>query len=315
MTETPERPLSPVLNLESFADAYQTFLPRLRSQACGLLESDEPPRPSGASVAAEAERVDEVVLKAAFQVWRGLAATSSEASPGDELLDELTAAVRELAPRARAAGLRAGPSLELVARQLERLPRRQLLALWLTDVLGLPTTEVGNQLRTNRYVTAVLLYRAREGVRQACLREQQGTPARASCVEHWERMPAHIRGTDSSWAADELSGHVAHCADCHARLRQLVWVSEELATMLGPALLSLFVRGGVPQTALPVVRGGALAPSDAGQLDGPDASHAPDSVAPFRFVRRLADQAFNQTHSTGGGLVTVAVLCAAVAAR
>lgn len=167
-------------------------------------------------------------------------------------------------------------------------------------------------------MTAVLLYRAREGVRQACLRAQQGTPERASCGDHWERMPAHIRGTDSSWAAAELSDHVAHCADCHARLRELVWVSEELTTMIGPALLSLLVRGRAPQLVPSAAAGEALVPSGVGDADqpaSPDAPHAPDSVAPFRFVRRLADQAFNQTNPTRGGLVAVAVLCAAVAAR
>lgn len=289
MTETPERPVSPVPDTESFARVYGRHLPRLRNEARSLVEAQtstsQPAK--GRLSAGDRGMIDDLVAKSVFRVWRQLPTTGPETDLGHEL----SVAVRALAPWARTT---AGRHVDLAADALERMPRRQVTALWLADAVGLPLAAVGGELRTNRNAMAVLLHRAREAVRQAYLLQQPGAPDDSSCLEHWKRMPEHIRGADTSAASAELARHVRDCEDCRERLGHLTRVSDGLFTVVGPALLSLVLQGRAPYL-LPLAGAGA---AEAGW----DAAKAPSlgaSMAPLRFVRRLADRAFGQANSNG----------------
>ncbi|MFD7237348.1 sigma factor [Streptomyces syringium] len=141
--------------------------------------------------------------------------------------------------------------VELLAKVLGQLPRRWVTALWLAEAEGQPLETVGRRIGAGRGATAVLLHRAREGMRQAFLRTLPGAPERAACGKHWERMPACVRGVAPARQSDGLDAHVADCPDCRARLALLTRANHRLPALVGPALLVLFA-GGAGKFLLPV---------------------------------------------------------------
>ncbi|MDX3645295.1 sigma-70 family RNA polymerase sigma factor, partial [Streptomyces sp. MB09-02B] len=86
-------------------------------------------------------------------------------------------------------------SVDLLVRVLGQLPERWVQALWLAEAEGQPLETVGQRIGAKQGATAVLLHRAREGMRQAFLREQPGAPIDPACQVRWGRMPAYVRGT------------------------------------------------------------------------------------------------------------------------
>jgi RNA polymerase sigma factor (sigma-70 family) len=134
-------------------------------------------------------------------------------------------------------------STDLLVRVLEQLPERWVKALWLAEAEGLPLAAIGPQLGTKQGATAVLLHRAREGMRQAFLREQTGAPDDPACQVHCARMPAYVRGAATERQSERLLGHVDACDDCRARLAALMRANDRLPALVAPALL-VFVLGG-----------------------------------------------------------------------
>ena len=134
-------------------------------------------------------------------------------------------------------------STDLLVRVLEQLPERWVKALWLAEAEGLPLAAIGPQLGTKQGATAVLLHRAREGMRQAFLRAQTGAPDDPACQVHWARMPAYVRGGATERQSERLLGHVDSCDDCRARLAALMRANDRLPALVAPALL-VFVLGG-----------------------------------------------------------------------
>ncbi|MFF5126604.1 sigma factor [Streptomyces syringium] len=157
--------------------------------------------------------------------------------------------------------------VELLAKVLGQLPRRWVTALWLAEAEGQPLETVGRRIGAGRGATAVLLHRAREGMRQAFLRTLPGAPERAACGKHWERMPACVRGVAPARQSDGLDAHVADCPDCRARLALLTRANHRLPALVGPALLVLFA-GGAGKFLLPVAGAAGAAGSAQGGSGG-----------------------------------------------
>ncbi|WP_405924505.1 sigma-70 family RNA polymerase sigma factor [Streptomyces sp. NBC_00035] len=147
-------------------------------------------------------------------------------------------------------------SVDLLVRVLGQLPERWVKALWLAEAEGQPLAAVGSQIGSNQGATAVLLHRAREGMRQAFLQVQTGAPDDPACQVHWARMPAYVRGTATSRQSERLLGHVDACDDCRERLSVLVHANNRLPALVGPALL-VFVLGGAGKFLLPFAAGSA----------------------------------------------------------
>ncbi|MEV6776580.1 sigma-70 family RNA polymerase sigma factor [Streptomyces syringium] len=153
--------------------------------------------------------------------------------------------------------------VELLAKVLGQLPRRWVTALWLAEAEGQPLETVGRRIGAGRGATAVLLHRAREGMRQAFLRTLPGAPERAACGKHWERMPACVRGVAPARQSDGLDAHVADCPDCRARLALLTRANHRLPALVGPALLVLFA-GSAGKFLLPVMGAAGAAQGGSG---------------------------------------------------
>lgn len=231
----------------AYARVYEEQQPRLVAYARSLTRN---------TWAAE-----DLVAEAHFRVWRRLAAGHEI----DNVPAYLRTTVRHLAtasgsaaretPRDPQTEERAEPGghgedpaeqvagVDLVVRVLGQLPERWVKALWLAEAEGQPLAAIGPQLGTKEGATAVLLHRAREGMRQAFLRAQTGAPQDPACQVHWARMPAYVRGAATARQRERLLGHVDACDDCRKLLASLMRANDRLPALVGPALLVLALGG------------------------------------------------------------------------
>ncbi|WP_030601433.1 sigma-70 family RNA polymerase sigma factor, partial [Streptomyces fulvoviolaceus] len=154
-------------------------------------------------------------------------------------------------------------SVDLLARVLGQLPERWVQALWLAEAEGQSLEVVGQRIGAKQGATAVLLHRAREGMRQAFLSTQTDAPDDPACEVHWVRMPAYVRGSATARQSERLLGHVDACDDCSARLAVLMRANDKLPALVGPALL-VFALGGAGKFLLPSLAGATGAVSAAG---------------------------------------------------
>ncbi|MFJ6387591.1 sigma-70 family RNA polymerase sigma factor [Streptomyces sp. NPDC091972] len=204
---------------------------------------------------------EDLVAEAHFRVWRRLSAGHEI----DNVPAYLMTTVRHLAssaagaahetprdpqvPEQASAGHAADPAeqvsaTDLLVRVLGELPERWVRALWLAEAEGQPLETVGRQIGAKQGATAVLLHRAREGMRQAFLRSQTEAPDDPACEVHWARMPAYVRGSATARQSERLLAHVDTCEGCRGRLAVLMRANDRLPALVGPALLVLAVGGG-----------------------------------------------------------------------
>ncbi|WP_329228222.1 sigma-70 family RNA polymerase sigma factor [Streptomyces canus] len=225
---------------------------------------------------------EDLVAEAHFRVWRRLSAGHEI----DNVPAYLMTTVRHLAssvasathetprdpqiPEQASAGQVDDPaeqvsSTDLLVRVLGELPERWVQALWLADAEGQPLETVGRQIGAKQGATAVLLHRAREGMRQAFLRSQTEAPDDPACEVHWVRMPAYVRGNATPRQSERLLAHVDACDGCRGRLAVLIRANNRLPALVGPALLVLAVGGGTGKFLASLTAGSAGAASVPGQ--------------------------------------------------
>ncbi|MFF9478787.1 sigma factor [Streptomyces sp. NPDC014733] len=198
--------------------------------------------------------------------------------------------------------------VDQLARVLDQLPHRWVKALWLAEAEGQPLEAVGKAIGAGKGATAVLLHRAREGMRQAFLRGLPGSPEADACGTHWERMPAYLRGEATARQADGIATHLPDCADCRDRLALLTRANHRLPALTGPALL-VFLAGGSAKFLLPLLGAGAGAGAAAAASG---TTPAPGSV--LGALRRLLRIRSGPAAATAAGVAVVAVAGAAMAA-
>ena len=227
---------------------------------------------------------EDLVAEAHFRVWRRLSAGHEI----DNVPAYLMTTVRHLAsssatathetprdpqiPEQASAGHMDDPAeqvsaTDLLVRVLGELPERWVRALWLADAEGQPLESVGRQIGAKQGATAVLLHRAREGMRQAFLRSQTEAPDDPACEVHWVRMPAYVRGNATPRQSERLLAHVDVCDECRGRLAVLIRANDRLPAIVGPALLVLAVAGsggGAGKVLASLVGGAAGAGGSAG---------------------------------------------------
>ncbi|WP_405647125.1 sigma factor [Streptomyces sp. NBC_00019] len=264
--------VSTAVSTAEYARIYEEQQPRLVAYARSLTRN--------------AHTAEDLVAEAHFRVWRRLAAGHGI----DNVPAYLMTTVRHLASAAGSA-VRETPqdpqageqaeagrhgddpaehvsSVDMVVRVLGQLPERWVKALWLAEAEGQPLAAIGPQLGTKEGATAVLLHRAREGMRLAFLRTQTGAPDDPACQVHWARMPAYVRGSATARQSERLLGHVDACDDCRARLAALMSANSRLPALVGPALL-VFAVGGTGKFLLGFAgTATAFGGSGGGLLDG-----------------------------------------------
>ncbi|MBT2677219.1 sigma-70 family RNA polymerase sigma factor [Streptomyces sp. ISL-14] len=263
--KVPAQASPPASATASYARIYEEQQPRLVAYARSLTRNN----PWAA---------EDLVAEAHFRVWRRLsagheienvpaylmttvrhlAATAGVGETRETPHDPRTAEHTEIAVHA---GDTADPaeqisSVDLLVRVLGQLPERWVQALWLAEAEGQPLETVGQRIGAKQGATAVLLHRAREGMRQAFLRNQTGAPDDPACEVHWVRMPAYVRGNATPRQSERLLAHVDACDDCRGRLAVLMRANDRLPALVGPALL-VFAVGGAGKFLLPFIAGSA----------------------------------------------------------
>jgi RNA polymerase sigma factor (sigma-70 family) len=242
---------------------------------------------------------EDLVAEAHFRVWRRLSAgheidnvpaylmttvrhlASSVASathetPRDpQIPEQASASARHVDDPAEQVS-----STDLLVRVLGELPERWVQALWLADAEGQPLETVGRQIGAKQGATAVLLHRAREGMRQAFLRSQTEAPDDPACEVHWVRMPAYVRGNATPRQSERLLAHVDSCDGCRGRLAVLIRANNRLPALVGPALLVFVVGGGTGKFLASLTAGSAGVASVTGQGTGQGLLHTARAAGP-----------------------------------
>ncbi|WP_244308709.1 zf-HC2 domain-containing protein, partial [Streptomyces monomycini] len=180
-------------------------------------------------------------------------------------------------------------------------------ALWLAEAEDQPLEAVGKAIGAGKGATAVLLHRAREGMRQAFLGSVPGTPDDPACEVHWQRLPAYVRGEATAKQADGVTGHLADCPGCRARMALLTRANDRLPALTGPALLAL-LAGGSAKFLLPLAGAGAAAAGGAHAAGSGTATSVPHALTAVRkSVRHLLRGQLGQAGPVAAAVAGVGV--------
>lgn len=123
------------------------------------------------------------------------------------------------------------------ARAFASLPERWQLALWHVDVEGQRPAEVAPLLGMSANSVSALLYRAREGLRQAFLQFHLTEATSTQCQWTTERLGSHVRDGLGTREATRVDGHLDECRRCMGVYLELREVASDLRGVLGPILL------------------------------------------------------------------------------
>src|SRR5690348_13954917 len=126
----------------------------------------------------------------------------------------------------------------LIVRAFSRLPERWRAVLWQLEVEGKAPAEVAPAFGLSGNGVSALAMRAREGLRQAYLREHIGTHIPASCRAYAEDLGAGTRGRLSLRRQAAIQDHLEHCPACQDLFTELSELNRKLGTILAPIALA-----------------------------------------------------------------------------
>src|SRR5215217_7685762 len=125
----------------------------------------------------------------------------------------------------------------LAARAFNRLPERWQTVLWHTEVEQESPAQVAPLLGLTPNGVAALAYRAREGLRQAYLREHVSDGAGARCQWAVERLGVWARDALSARERAKVDDHLARCDRCRPLGAELRDVNGGLRGIIAPLVL------------------------------------------------------------------------------
>ncbi|MDR1151496.1 MAG: sigma-70 family RNA polymerase sigma factor [Bifidobacteriaceae bacterium] len=224
-----------------------------------------------------------------FTAVRHLAASYGQASQRVELSDDQT--VFEDA----AGAVQDDPSESILDRQIVReafasLPERWRTALWYAEVEGLSTSQMAPALGLTPNGVAALLYRAREGLRQAYLQQHLAKPLDAECRAIAGRLGAYARGALGQRERGRVAEHLVGCDQCRAVADEAHDVNRGLRGVIAPLVLGsapglsamITAIGNAPPVpaGLPAAAPAGPAPTAANPAPAPTPTPAPAPTAP-----------------------------------
>jgi RNA polymerase sigma factor (sigma-70 family) len=158
----------------------------------------------------------------------------------------------------------------LVVRAFRSLPERWRLALWYTEVEGMPVRDLARHLGISANSAAALSLRAREGLRRAWLRAHVGhLPTSEDCRWALGKLPIAVGGRLRNGDRARLSAHLADCVACRKVETEIDEQGTRLAYVLAPPLLAGALAG-----AADLAGNGSAAAATAGSLVAPAAAVA-----------------------------------------
>ena len=126
-----------------------------------------------------------------------------------------------------------------VAKAYLSLPERWRSVLWYTDVEGTKPAALTEVFGLTANGVAALAYRAREGLRQAYLREHRGTLVDEGCRQTSELLGGYVRGALSRRERTVVAEHLAGCAQCLGVVEELSDVAQGMRTVIAPLVLGV----------------------------------------------------------------------------
>src|SRR5690348_7788080 len=126
----------------------------------------------------------------------------------------------------------------LIVRAFSRLPERWRAVLWQLEVEGKAPAEVAPVFGLSGNGVSALAMRAREGLRQAYLREHIGRNIPPSCRAYAEDLGAGTRGRLSPRRQAAMQDHLGHCPACQDLFTELSELNRKLGTILAPIALA-----------------------------------------------------------------------------
>ena len=171
----------------------------------------------------------------------------------------------------------------LAARAFRKLPAQWQEVLWYTEVEGMAPREVAPLLGLSANATAVLAYRAREGLRASWVQvhlASQPADADADCTWTVERLGASFRGRLTKSNQRRIDAHLEDCDKCRLLAQEAGEVNHHLRAILLPLVIGAGAAGGY--TAWLATSGGpaAYAAEGAG-LDGLSATSGAHVAPPL----------------------------------
>ncbi|MDR0432810.1 MAG: sigma-70 family RNA polymerase sigma factor [Bifidobacteriaceae bacterium] len=171
-----------------------------------------------------------------FTAVRHLAASYGQAANRIELSEDGVVFEESLG------GAADDPSDSILDRQIVReafssLPERWRTALWYAEVEGLTTSQMAPTLGLTPNGVAALLYRAREGLRQAYLQQHVAMPLDGECRAIADRLGAYARGALGQRDRAKVSAHIARCERCRAVAEEAHDVNRGLRGVIAPLVL------------------------------------------------------------------------------
>ncbi len=143
------------------------------------------------------------------------------------------------------------------------LPERWQLVLWHLDVEGQKPADIAPMLGMSANGVSALVYRAREGLRQAYLQGHLAPTLHEGCRKTTGQLGAYVRKGLSTRDTHAVENHLDGCSRCTGLYLELSEVNSNLSGVLGPVVLGSAAAGYIAATTAAVGVGTALGLSGA----------------------------------------------------
>jgi RNA polymerase sigma factor (sigma-70 family) len=147
---------------------------------------------------------------------------------------------------------------EAAADAFASLPERWRTVLWHTEVQEEKPAHLAPVLGLRPNGVSALAYRAREGLRQAYLRQQVPDPPPGPCRSMVAKLAGYVRHNIPVPLSKKIAHHLRGCPGCRARADALSWLNTELRVLILIVLTALLFAARLPHTA-PAAPGDAFA--------------------------------------------------------
>lgn len=139
----------------------------------------------------------------------------------------------------------------MIAEAFRNLPERWRSVLWLTEVEGVATKDVAEQLGISANGAAQLAVRARAGLRERFLQAHLKQTTVPDCRFTVDRLGAYVGGGLAPRDIAKVDQHLAACASCQAKTDELEDVGSSLRRIVLPLPIALMgIAGARVHTAL-----------------------------------------------------------------
>jgi RNA polymerase sigma factor (sigma-70 family) len=127
----------------------------------------------------------------------------------------------------------------MIAEAFRNLPERWRSVLWLTEVEGVATKDVAEQLGISANGAAQLAVRARAGLRERFLQAHLKGTSDPDCRFTVDRLGAYVGGGLAPRDIAKVDQHLAGCTTCNARKAELDDLGTSLRRIVLPLPLAL----------------------------------------------------------------------------